>query len=122
MHLKMIEIGTLLFQKKTEFHSCYPVDNIINVNVQSNNIHHTLHLQGVPLNTVFALPLISTQQHNQNPHFHFPYPPCTSPFHHTHMKTSKKISLITLFGVLKYRYLIPPKYIYYLPNISQIII
>ena len=79
MHLKMIEIGTLLPKKGTEFYSCYPVDNNVHVNMQSKNIHHTLHLQGVPLNTVFALPLIRTQEHNQNPHFHFPFPPPTPP-------------------------------------------
>ena len=114
----MFQIATLHVQEKTKLYSYYFINNIIHVNTQSKNIHYKLHLHDILLDAMFALPLISTQQHNQNPHFHFPYPPCTSPFHHTHMKTSKKISLITLFGVLKYRYLIPPKYICYLPNIS----
>ena len=108
MSSEMIEFGTLSLQTNTKCYSYYPIHNIGHVNMQNKKTHHTVHLYDILLNTITSFPSPALNSTIRIPTSR-PPPPYT-PL--TLIKTSKKILLITLFGVLKSRYLIPPQYLY----------
>ena len=123
MLLKRIKIDTLHLQKKTKFYSYYPINNIVHMNTQSKNIHHTLHLHDIPLDANFTIsspalnitigilttlpPHTHICTHTRTPHTDKNFNENTS--HNTSWSTAIQVSRI-------------PKNRYYLSNISQIIV
>ena len=87
------------------------------MNTNSENIHHTLHLHVIPVDTIYAFPLTSTQQNNLNPHFHSPLPP-RPPTHTTGSGYLQRTDGLTMFRGVVRRFGIAQSYVDIRTNIT----
>ena len=114
----MIEFGTLILQKNAQLYSYCPIDNIVHVNTQSKNIIYPAQRYSRPPHN---------QQSTAQSESSLPFFPRSPPsLHHPHPLTDKNFSENTshsTFWNTEIQVSISyPKNIYYLLNISQIMI